>query len=84
MVPGYTLSIVLKPVLRLPNSAKLAVAVVCDAAILAVAVAGAYLLRLDQLQWLWPQGAAAMAGMALVGPVVFRFAGLYREITRYI
>ena len=83
-MPGYTLTIVLKPVLRLPNSAKLAVAVASDAAILAVAVAGAYLLRLDHLKWLWPQGAAAIAGMALVGPVVFRFAGLYREITRYI
>jgi FlaA1/EpsC-like NDP-sugar epimerase len=58
--------------------------VASDAAILAVAVAGAYLLRLDHLKWLWPQGAAAIAGMALVGPVVFRFAGLYREITRYI
>ena len=81
---GYTLAIVLKSVLRLPNSAKLVVAVACDAVILAAAVAGAYMLRLDQLQWLWPQGAAAMAGMALVGPVVFRIAGLYREVTRYI
>ena len=84
IAPCYTSTLVLKPVLRLSNSAKLAVAVAGDAAILAVAVAGAYLLRLDQLQWLWPQGAAAMAGMALVGVVVFRFAGLYREITRYI
>jgi UDP-N-acetylglucosamine 4,6-dehydratase len=84
LMPGYTSPIVLKPVLRLPNSAKLAVAVACDAVILAAAVAGAYMLRLDQFQWLWPQGVGAMACVAVVGPVVFRVAGLYREITRYI
>ena len=67
IVRGYTFPIVLKPVLRRPNSAKLAVAVACDAAILAVAVAGAYLLRLDQLDWFWPQGAAAMLGITDLG-----------------
>lgn len=71
-------------VVRLPNLAKLWIAIVSDATLLMLSVAGAYVLRMDDLQWFWPQGALAMGFVALVGPVVFQLSGLYREITRYI
>ena len=80
----YTFHCMLQFVLRLPNSVKRTVAVVTDAALLAIAVVGAYLLRLDDWRWLWPQGLWAMVGVAVAGPVTFQLSGLYREITRYV
>ncbi|NBV65156.1 MAG: polysaccharide biosynthesis protein, partial [Planctomycetes bacterium] len=74
----------LQSVVRLSKLAKLWVAIAGDATLLALSVAGAYILRLDDLQWFWPQGALVMVFVALVGPVVFQLSGLYREITRYI
>ena len=80
----YTFHCMLQFVLRLPNSVKRTVAVVTDAALLVIAVVGAYLLRLDDWRWLWPQGLWAMVGVAVAGPVTFQLSGLYREITRYV
>jgi len=78
-----------KSVLRLPNPAKLSVAVLSDAAILMAAVAGAYMLKVDGFAWFrsngtFSTGAFTMFAIAILGPIVFHFTGLYREITRYI
>lgn len=69
---------------NLPPRAKLAVAVAADVVLLFAAMLLSAVLRQGASQ-LHQASILLLAGMAaLVGPFVFWFAGLYREVTRYV
>ena len=63
---------------------KLFVAAVTDSVLCAGLFLCAYLLRFGDINEAWSASKSLLIWAALVGPICFYLAGLYKEITRYI
>ena len=66
------------------GASKLFVAAVTDSVLCAGLFLCAYLLRYGDINEAWSASKSLLIWAALVGPICFYLAGLYKEITRYI
>lgn len=73
-----------KVLLNLPGTMKIAVAVVADAAILALSICLAFSLRLGTLDSLIGTPISLVVFAGIGGPICLWLTGTYREITRYV
>ena len=66
------------------GASKLFVAAVTDSVLCAGLFLCAYLLRFGDINEAWSASKSLLIWAALLGPICFNLAGLYKEITRYI